>query len=187
MKKILVLLVLSMSAALTACGNDDDPSASGASFNDQDVTFTQQMIPHHKQAVEMAELAPTRAGSAEVKDLAAAIQQAQDPEIKTMTAWLKDWDKPLADDGMEGMDHGSDAGGMTGMMSEGDMKSLEAATGAEFDTMWLTMMVQHHQGAIDMADTEISKGSNTDAKALAKEIKDAQEDEIATMTALLDK
>jgi len=188
MKKTLVLFVLGMSVLVTACGNDNNAGASGAKFNDQDVKFAQQMIPHHEQAVEMAELTTTRAASAEVKDLAAAIQSAQDPEIRTMTAWLKDWDKPLPDDGMGGMDHdSSDDGAMTGMMSDDDMKSMELASDAEFDTMFLTMMIKHHQGAIEMADTEISKGSNAEAKALAKTIKDAQTAEIATMKALLDK
>jgi uncharacterized protein (DUF305 family) len=74
---------------------------------------------------------------------------------------------------------------MTGMMSAQDMAKLQAAKGAEFDTMWLQMMIQHHQGAIDMAKTELSQGASTDAKALAQKIIDGQQAEITEMKGLL--
>ena len=186
-KKLLVVLVLTMAVVLGACGKDSDTGASDATFNDQDVEFAQGMIPHHRQAVEMAELAETRASNTEVKELAAAIQGAQDPEINTMEGWLTDWDKPLPDDGMSGMDHGSMGDDlMPGMMSTDDMDSLSKASGTEFDAMFLTMMITHHEGAIEMAESEITDGSNVEAIALAKQIKDAQAGEIATMTNLLD-
>lgn len=185
-KKAFAVIILGMSVFLAACGNGESSSDSGAKFNKQDVTFAQGMIPHHRQAVEMAKLADTRATSPKVKDLAAAIQGAQDPEIMMMEGWLKDWDKPLTDDGMSGMDHGSDGDdSMAGMMSDDEMTSLESASGTEFDTMFLTMMIKHHQGAITMADDEVADGSNTDAVALAKTIIGAQADEIATMKDLL--
>src|SRR5690242_7335349 len=74
--------------------------ASAAPFNDADVTFAQSMIPHHQQAVQMAELADSRAASTEVKTLAAKIKAAQQPEIDTMTGWLTAWDQPTAMPGM---------------------------------------------------------------------------------------
>jgi len=185
-KKVLVVLAFGMAVVLAACGNNDSGSTSGTRFNDQDVTLAQGMIPHHRQAVEMAELADTRATSPQVKDLAAAIQGAQDPEIMKMEGWLKDWDKPAADDEMSGMDHGSDGGdSMAGMMSDADMMSLEGARGSGFDTMFLTMMIRHHQGAITMADDEVADGKNAEAVALAKAIIGAQTSEIATMKDLL--
>lgn len=82
-------------------------------FNDADVAFATDMIPHRRHAVEMAELAETRAESPEVKDLAMQIMSAQDPEIETMSGWLTAWGKPVpADDG--GMDM---SGSMPGMMN----------------------------------------------------------------------
>ncbi|MGZ8768141.1 DUF305 domain-containing protein [Aeromicrobium sp.] len=181
-KKAFAALVLGMAVLLAACGTNDSTSSSGAKFNDQDVKFAQGMIPHHRQAVEMAELADTLATGRQVKDLAATIRAAQDQEIKEMEGWLKDWGKPAADDEMSGMDHGDL---MAGMMSDDDMKSLEGASGTGFDTMFLTMMIGHHQGAITMAEDEVADGKNAEAVALAKAIIVAQSEEIATMKDLL--
>ncbi|MQA25583.1 MAG: DUF305 domain-containing protein [Micromonosporaceae bacterium] len=168
-------------ALLAACGaGDDSPTAPDAKFNDADVTFAQNMIPHHEQAVEMAKLAPTRASNPEVKRLASQIEEAQDPEIKTLRGWLKDWGKPeTPEGGHTGMN------GMDGMMSEEEMKRLEAARGAEFDRMFARMMIAHHQGAIKMAETEIADGVNPDAKKLARTIKRTQAEEVKTLKGLL--
>ena len=85
-----------------------------------------------------------------------------------------------------GMDMSSDgSSGMTGMMSEEDMTALEAASGADFDQMWLTMMIEHHQGAITMAQDEVDNGENPDAVALANKIIDDQTAEIAEMQQVL--
>ncbi|GAA1130023.1 DUF305 domain-containing protein [Nocardioides aquiterrae] len=188
-------LVVAGTLTLAACGGGmdgmnmgDDSSSSpsatadaSAEFNDADVTFASHMIPHHQQAVEMAELADTRAQSQEVKDLAAQIKRAQGPEIEQMTAWLDAWGQPAPSD-MGGMDMG---GSMPGMMSEDEMGQLEGASGAEFDQMFLTMMISHHQGAIEMAKTEQADGKNEDAIDLAAQIERAQTEEIATMRELL--
>ncbi|WP_341241161.1 DUF305 domain-containing protein [uncultured Nocardioides sp.] len=190
-------LVVAGTLTLGACGGHDMSSMSGtggsdssspssssdatADFNDADVTFTTEMIPHHRQAVEMAELAETRAESPEVKDLAIQIMNAQDPEIETMTGWLTSWGKPVPED-MSGMDM---SGSMPGMMSKDEMASLENTSDADFDQMFLAMMVEHHQGAIEMAKSEQSSGMFPEAIALAKQIESAQTDEIATMQALL--
>lgn len=184
-KKAFALLIVGMAVVLAACVNVDTSSSSGAKFNKQDVTFAQEMIPHHRQAVEMAKLADTRASSPQVKELATEIEGAQDPEIAKMEAWLKDWDKPVPDNEMSGMDHGSD-GTMTGMMSDADMKSLDSSSGTAFDTMFLTMMIKHHEGAVTMADDEVTDGSNTEAIALAETIIGAQTDEIDRMKDLLE-
>ena len=177
---------------LTACGGSDGAGAD--SHNEADVTFAQQMIPHHQQAIEMADLAESRAESQEVKELAADIKAAQGPDIETLTGWLEDWDEEVPDadmSDMSGMDHsGMDmssdgSSGMTGMMSEEDMTALEAASGADFDQMWLTMMIEHHQGAIEMAQTEQTEGEFDAAVELAEEIESAQTAEIAMMQDLL--
>ncbi|MFJ8813766.1 DUF305 domain-containing protein [Amycolatopsis thermoflava] len=162
--------------------------AQAAAHNDADVTFAQEMIKHHQQAIDMAKLVPTRSASDQVKNLASRIEAAQDPEIQQMQAWLTQWGASTSTmpsmsmpSSMPGMDHGS----MPGMMTDADMQKLEQASGVEFDKMWLQMMVQHHQGAVEMARTEVANGSNADAKALAQRIIDDQTAEINEMQQLL--
>ncbi|MFG1697190.1 DUF305 domain-containing protein [Nonomuraea sp. NPDC049309] len=205
-RKFAAAVVLS-GAALTlvsACGGTDSGSTAGhdmstmsssapaattasaqpsADFNDADVMFAQMMIPHHQQAVEMAELAETRASDKEIKELAAKIKAAQDPEIQTMQGWLTAWGKPMPS---EGMDHGM-GHDMAGMMSEEDMTKLEEAKGAAFDRQFVDMMIAHHNGAIEMARTEQSQGSNPEAKELAKTIETAQQAEVEQMQKILER
>ncbi|AXE85571.1 DUF305 domain-containing protein [Streptomyces sp. Go-475] len=191
--------------ALTACGGDGSgssgsghrghaSSSAGAAtepaagkHNAQDVSFAQGMIPHHRQALEMARMADGRASSGAVKDLAARIEKAQDPEIKTMTGWLKTWGEDVPEPGA-GMDH-SAAGhsGMPGMMSDEDMAELEKSSGEAFDAKFLALMVEHHEGAVEMATVEKSKGRYGPAKAMADDIVTAQNAEISEMNKLLGK
>ncbi|MFE9692603.1 DUF305 domain-containing protein [Micromonospora sp. NPDC005806] len=185
--------------ALAACGGGDHSTAgsghdmsntgtpaagASASFGDADAMFAQMMIPHHQQAVAMAELAETRAADPELRKLAGQIKAAQAPEIATMTGWLTAWGRPVASasagHGMPGMDHG-----MPGMMSAADMATLATASGTDFDKQFLTMMIDHHEGAITMAKDEQARGANPDAKALARRIVTAQQGEIDTMTKML--
>jgi len=176
-----------------ACSSDDDPTVdagsestndeASAAHNDADVEFAQMMIPHHEQAVEMAQLAPDRAESTEVKDLAMQIEDAQAPEIDQMEGWLADWDEEV---GGAMDDSGSTDHGGSGMMSDQEMTDLEDASGAEFDRLFLEMMLAHHTGAVEMAETEIAEGEFPDALALAEAIKSAQEAEIAGMKTLLE-
>lgn len=169
--------------ATTAPSSAADSAPAGAAFNDADVTFAQMMIVHHQQAVEMAALADSRAGDAEVKTLAGKIKAAQGPEIATMTGWLGTWGKPTAAPG--GGAHGSGHESMPGMMSDADMTRLKAAAGVAFDRQFCTMMIAHHQGAVTMATEQIAKGSSAEAKALAQKIVADQQAEIATMTTIL--
>ncbi|MFE6648969.1 DUF305 domain-containing protein [Nocardioides sp. NPDC057772] len=181
------LLILAATVLVLAVRGGEDNDHTSAGHNDADVAFAQQMIPHHQQAIEMADLAETRAESQEVKDLAADIEAAQGPEIETMTGWLESWDEDVPEDGMSGMDHGDmSSEEMTGMMSEEDMTNLENASGAEFDQMFLTMMIEHHEGAIEMAQTEQVDGEFPDATAMAEDIETAQAEEIETMRGLLE-
>lgn len=170
-----------------ACSSDDDSTVTGATgdeaageHNDADVTFAQSMIPHHRQAVEMAQLAADRAEDPRVLDLAARIEGAQEPEIAEMSGWLEDWDEDVPAEG--GHD---DMTGMSGMMTAEDMGALEAASGAAFDEMFLTMMIEHHRGAVEMSNTELDDGEFGDALALAQKIIDAQEAEVSEMEAIL--
>lgn len=143
-----------------------------------DVAFAQMMIPHHEQAVEMATMAlESDTASQDVKVLATQIEAAQDPEIQTMKGWLSQWG---AKESGGAMDHGSG-----GMMSDGDMSSLMSASGPEFNRMWLTMMVQHHQGAVTMAKDVLATTTNPDVEKLATAVVQGQEKEIATMQGML--
>ncbi len=144
------------------------------------------MIPHHQQAVQMSSMAERHASTPEVTELAAKIAAAQGPEIETMTGWLEDWGQDVPEG--DGMGMGGDMGSMdmNGMMSGQDMEDLDSARGASFDRMWLTMMIEHHEGAVEMAQDEKSKGQNADAVALAEKIEADQTAEIAVMKDLLE-
>lgn len=159
-------------------GMDHGSSSDASQFNDPDIAFVTQMIPHHQQAVEMADILLGKTGvDPRVVDLATQIKAAQGPEITTMTSWLKSWGQPSPEP-MDGMEMG-------GMMSPDDMNALTNASGADSSKLFLEQMIQHHQGAIDMANEELSKGKNADAIALAKTIADAQTAEIAKMNEIL--
>ena len=149
-------------------------------FNNADETFLMEMIAHHEQAIEMADMVLDKDGVDErVTELAQKIKVAQGPEIETMNGWLDDWGVVIADSGMEGMDHGG------AMMSDDDMALLENATGADASRVFLELMIEHHQGAIVMAQLQLDNGENPDALELAQAIIDDQTAEIAVMQALL--
>lgn len=171
---------LSLAVVLAACSSSEPEGRSG------DVMFAQMMIPHHEQAVEMADLALEKDGvSAEVQDLATDIKAAQDPEIKTMSGWLGEWGASATASG-NGMNHGGGNDAGAGMMSDDDMQSLRAAEGAEFDKQWLTMMIEHHEGAVDMAKDVLKTTQDPEVRALAEAVVSGQEAEISTMQGLLD-
>lgn len=195
-------LALGAPVLLTACGGDDDTAADipeSAEFNAADVEFASGMIPHHAQALVMVDMADGRDISPETADLMERIEAAQAPEIEQMTGWLEDWDQPVPDLGdmndmgsgdMGDMDHSDmgdmDMDGMTGMMSAEDMADLEASEGSAFERMWLSMMIEHHEGAVEMSEVELEDGEYSDALALAESIIESQQAEIAEMEALLE-
>ncbi|MCR3749171.1 DUF305 domain-containing protein [Lentzea californiensis] len=166
MKKSLIGAVVGM-LVLSACGSPANTAA--------DVEFAQGMVPHHEQALDMAKLVPSRSGNNEVRDLAQRIEKAQGPEISRMNEWLDRW-------GAKQEHQGHD---MAGMMSGDDMAELEKSSGAEFDRLWLEMMIKHHEGAVEMARTELAEGEDEGARKLAQEIIDGQQKEIAEMKTLL--
>ncbi|MGN8552475.1 UNVERIFIED_CONTAM: DUF305 domain-containing protein [Microbacterium sp. SLM126] len=158
-------------------GMDHDDSSESAEFDSADVMFAQMMIPHHEQAVEMSDVLLEKDGIDEdVTALAERIKAAQQPEIELMEEWLDDWEAEMP---MDGMDHGD------GMMSQGDMDALEDATGDEASALFLEQMIEHHEGAIIMAEGEVGAGQNPDAVALAEKIIDDQTAEIEEMEQLL--
>ncbi len=193
----LVRLVAAVLAAVVLTGCAGSPgggtSADGSSFDDADVTFTTAMVPHHAQAILMAKMVPAHGASAHVKELAQQILAEQGPEIVQMQDLLSQWGRPAAPTGsmsstggMAGMG-GTDVGQALaqGMMTDEQMRDLTAAAGPAFDRLFLQMMIDHHEGAVAMAKTELSDGENTDAQVLAENISDAQLAQITLMQQLL--
>ena len=183
-------LALTAALVLAGCsaGNDDgsmpgmDHGASeqAADVNDADVMFASMMIVHHEQAIEMSDIVLAKDGVApEVIELAEAIKAAQGPEIEQLQGWLEDWGVNPEEHQMGGMDHGD------GMMTEDDLAALESADGPEASQLFLEQMIVHHEGAVEMAQTQVDDGSNPDAVELAQTIIDAQTTEIQEMQDLL--
>lgn len=152
-------------------GNSENSSG----FSSQDIMFAQMMIPHHQQAVDMSTLAESQTSNPELLALAKQIKDAQAPEIEQMTAWI-------TGEGAS-MDMGHEMG-MGGMLSEEDMVALSNATGADFDRLYLTGMIAHHEGAIQMAHM-ITDSNNAEAKKLGEAIVTSQTAEIAKMKEML--
>ncbi|HET9258314.1 MAG TPA: DUF305 domain-containing protein [Pseudonocardiaceae bacterium] len=191
---VVLAVAVASGAALAGCGtaaapqssSSPSPSAIARPHNQADITFAQDMIPHHTQAVTMSWMAMGRAASPQVQGLADRIRSAQQPEIDQMKGWLDGWNAtPPADahHHMGNMDHGG--GAMPGMISGDQLNQLGQLSGAAFDRMFLQMMITHHQGAIAMAKTELGSGQSPEARQLAQRVIDAQQHEITEMQALL--
>ncbi|WP_046471314.1 DUF305 domain-containing protein [Allosalinactinospora lopnorensis] len=178
-----LLLPGCLTVLLASCGTTGQETgapaneAVGKEFNDADVAFVQSMIPHHEQAVEMSELAESRAGD-EVGELAERIKDGQGPEIERLTGMLDEWGEEPLSDGHVGRD-------MVGMLGEEQMVELEDAEGEAFDTVFLQQMVGHHAGAVEMAREQLDEGRSPEVTELAEETIDVQEAEIEEMRALL--
>ena len=180
MRGVALLAVAALAAGMlvVACGEDDSgsggssSSSAGATGNGVDRAFATAMMPHHRSAVEMAEIAKQRSERNEIKQLADAIVTTQTAEIDQLTAL----DQHLADAGIETGDLGVAEHEM-GM--EGDASMLEDAK--PFDREFIDMMIAHHPGAIRMAHAELANGQNRELKTLAEAIVDAQAKEIDRM------
>ena len=136
------------SKTLTA---DQATKLAQASYTASDVAFMQHMIVHHQQAVEMAVLVKDRTNTAELVTIAGRIESSQADEIAFMKAWLSERGEPVEDPMMKG--HGEHMHHMMkGMASPDQMKALAAAKGVEFDRQFLTLMIAHHEGAVDMVE-----------------------------------
>ena len=183
------------SAAMsTAPSPATSSTADTQAHNDADVAFATGMIPHHQQAIEMSDMLLAKQGiDPQVVSLANAIKAAQGPEIEQMQGWLTHWGAsttPSPSTGMPGHDMpGHDMSGgtdMTGMMSQADMTALQNSQGAEASRLFLTQMIEHHNGAITMAQQEIDGGQFPAAVELARSIVTSQQHEITTMQGIID-
>lgn len=158
-----------------------------------DVTFMQGMLMHHAQAVEMTRLIPSHTQEQKIRSLGARINSSQTDEIRFMQRWLQARGEPLsmAMPGMPEMDmSGMPMEAMPGMLKQEQMRALGKATGAEFDHLFLSGMVQHHQGALQMVQTLFSSpgaGQDADLFDFATDVDNTQRAEISIMQSLLEK
>jgi uncharacterized protein (DUF305 family) len=182
-RKLLVLLL--SSSFLTGCSMiqvvEADHSQHGGllsklgDFSMSDLMFAQMMIPHHEQAIQMAEWVKTRAEDPKVKALAEKILSEQAPEIATMSSWLKEAGQALEGHSMH----------TTGMLSEEELEKLKALSGKAFDKYFLESMIKHHEGAVVMAQDALNT-SNVIVKTLLENIIQTQNLEISEMQKLLE-
>ncbi|MEE3128848.1 MAG: DUF305 domain-containing protein [Actinomycetota bacterium] len=203
-------LPLLLIAALTGCGTDETtrPVLSDTEHSATDVAFAGDMLQHHAQALAMVDLTLGRDLAPEVVALAEQIRDAQAPEIEQLTDWLVSWDEPVPAtvrdhslaghgdhspseamaelEGTDGDEHGGDHGSMPGMLTSAELASLEDADDEAFGPLWLELMIAHHEGAVEMAQTQQATGTFRPAVELAEEIEASQTVEIETMRGLLD-
>lgn len=167
-------------------------------YTEADVRFMRMMIPHHAQALEMAELVPDRTARTDLRMLALRILASQKDEIRIMERWLDDRGElePKEDAAAGHGDHGAhamhgahdDHSDMPGMLSPEQMERLAAAQGAEFDRLFLQYMIEHHEGAIVMVEELFASqggGQEGEIYQLASHIDSDQRMEIHRMQRLL--
>jgi uncharacterized protein (DUF305 family) len=176
-----VLAAVVTTAAVSSCGGSSPtPAAQSAEHNSADVTFAQNMIPHHQQALDMSAMVPSRTTNRELIVMAKQIALDQQAEIDTLKGLLQEWGEPAAADHM-----GHDDMGMDGMVDAATMDKLPTLNGTAFDDLWLRSMIRHHQGAVAMAEPEVAHGQNPTAVKTAKIIVKWQQFEIGQMHAML--
>jgi uncharacterized protein (DUF305 family) len=188
---IVAVLTLLLFATIVSCSGSDahshhdaaahDSAGQQAAHNTADIDFARNMIPHHQQAVELAAMVPARTANPALRVTATHIGADQQAEIRTLEALLAGWGEPSEDphathDAMPMM---------MGMVDRATLDRLESLHDASFDTLWVTSMISHHQGAVTMAQDEIAYGQSPDAIHVANLIITTQQREIAMMTHLI--
>ena len=165
---------------------DEASKLAGTRYTEADVRFMQDMIPHHHQALVMSRLVPERTNRNELIEVAERIETSQADEIEFMKGWLaargEDVPDPAAHEAMQ-MSHE-----MAGMASPEQMAALEAADGAEFDKLFLTLMIEHHEGALTMVEDLLDAPGAAYEPVLFEfttDITNDQEAEIERMDAML--
>jgi uncharacterized protein (DUF305 family) len=189
---VLLGVIVLLAAALVSVGinrNDDGRGFMGmghhnssthhiskSNYTGADIMFLQMMIPHHQQAVDISNLALKTSKDSELLALATTIRDAQTAEIAQMKQWLND--------AGAGTDMGHSMDGMGGMLDDAELSALAAATGKNFDVLWLRGMIGHHDGAIHMT-TMIRDASNEEIKAFGENVIKDQSAQITQMEAML--
>lgn len=169
-------------------------------FTEADVSFMQDMIHHHAQAVEISRFVPERTASDQIRTLASRIINAQQDEIALMQRWLSDREQPVPEvhemggqvmvhmpGDAHGMEH--DMSGMPGMLSPEQVDRLRGSEGRTFDRLFLTYMIEHHQGAVTMVRALFATdgaGQDEDVFRFASDVQVDQSTEVARMQRMLD-
>ncbi|ONI90697.1 DUF305 domain-containing protein [Saccharothrix sp. ALI-22-I] len=152
--------------------------------SEADLKYVARMIVHHKQALDMSALAPERAQNETVRGLASRIYDAQGPEIGAMEQWQRQFAESASTHGhsadLPDVDHES----MPGMATDEQLAALKAASGADFDRLYLQLMIAHHEGALQMAIELLSTGSDVRVEEMANDVVASQTDEINRMKAI---
>lgn len=181
-----LLLTLSLSIILSYSFSSRDnnsgsimhhsSSTSGKNLSGSDAMFLQMMIPHHEQAILISEFALKKSKNPKLLALANTIISTQSGEISQMKKWL-------SDDGL-GEDPGHSMDGMSGMLTQHQITELESSTGREFDRLFLSGMIAHHEGALEMVSM-ISTSKVLALKTFGETISNSQAEEILAMRELL--
>ena len=167
-------VALRAALALAGCGSAED-----GTHNDADVAYASGMIVHHEQALEMSDILLAKSGVDQpVMDLAVRIKEAQGPEIERMRQWLDEWGD---NDNDHDHDHDHD-----GMVSEEDIALLSQAPGAQASQLFLEQMIEHHEGAIEMAEEHLEEGVDEDALDLSRDVITSQTAEVEEMRSMLE-
>ncbi|MFP5252591.1 MAG: DUF305 domain-containing protein [Actinomycetes bacterium] len=174
--------VLAALAALTGCSSED--------HNEADVTFAAGMIEHHAQAIRMANFTIGREGlDPRIAELAEEIRVSQTAEIDEMAALLRAWGEEVPETGFAtGDSHSHDdtmgAGehaDLPGMMSGAELEQLAAARDGAFAERWMTMMIEHHEGALVMIEELQAGGEHEGLRTLAEQMESAQRTEVGDL------
>ena len=191
-RTVALILSLLFTATLAGCADDaadEAPAtvhtaANGDVYNDADIDFATEMIRHHADALVMVDLTQGRRLSPEMTKLTEDIRAAQVPEIETMVDWLTTWREDVPETSRDHVNSHSESDDATGMDPD-DLTALEGTEGAAVETTWLEMMIEHHEGAIEMAEAEQEAGVFRDAVALAESIETSQAAGIDRMAGML--
>jgi uncharacterized protein (DUF305 family) len=198
---VAALLALAALMGLAACGGGEGPgptarhtAANGTVFADADVTFATSMIQHHAQSLALIDLLVDRDVDDDLSALSDVIRERQGGEIERLAGWLDDWDQAVPETVRDhanahgGGDGSADLGeDLPGAISTDQLQALESATGDEFERRWLELMVEHHDGALDLTDSETADGAYPPAVRLARAIASDSNSETESMTDLLER
>lgn len=195
-----VLAVLLLGAALGMALERGFGAAAQSQGSAVDIGFAQDMSVHHRQAVLMAGLARDRSADPAIRSLAFDIETNQLEQVGRMQGWLSLWDAAplppgrymtwMPDTSMPGMAHGSGTGTagvatMPGMASPADLEQLRSSGGAQFDVLFLQLMLRHHQGGVPMATYTAQHAETAQVRNLAEKIIIAQGAESKYMAQLI--
>lgn len=181
-----------------AAGGPDEPEAplitgEPAGFNEADIAFATDMVPHHAQAIDLSRTATERSANREVVRLAEQIVAVAQPELNILNVFLVQWNENVRWN--ENPENGTGADGPDGPVADEDrpgtvddatIARLGSLSGPEFDRLWLQSMIGQNRGAIEIANAEIADGTNVDAISIARTIVAGQQAQIAKMTQILE-